>query len=433
MGISYYVSWHGGSISELQSTLETMKSTWPQYDVMVAETGYLWSKQNYDGCANIVTTGDKSYNPVSPENQMAYMVDYTQAVIDAGGVGVVFWEPAWVSTPCSTPWCVGSSHDHLAFFDPVNTNVMENGAINWTMASNYTFPVGNNQAPSANAGTNQNLQAGTISTTLNGSGSDPDNDPITFQWTQVNGPAISFTASNSATTGITGLSNGNTYTFRITVSDGSLSASDDIQVSVGAVTSNSMHVEAMNTGTQSAGQGKKRGIGWITVYDDQENPVVGANVTGTFSGTFNETISATTDATGTATLVTSGSAKGSLILNLCAVGITHDLLTYTSSGNHITCIGAGTSARLALTQTNKANFSLYPNPSEGLLNLTLFKASEKLEIDLTDLSGRNIKNINFNKQNGSKYEINLSDVGPGVYLIQVKLDTVSSIKKIVIK
>jgi arabinogalactan endo-1,4-beta-galactosidase len=48
-----------------------------------------------------------------------------------GGTGVIFWEPAWVSTPCRTPWGIGSSHDHLVFFDPVNTNFMENGGGRW--------------------------------------------------------------------------------------------------------------------------------------------------------------------------------------------------------------------------------------------------------------------------------------------------------------
>lgn len=434
MGISYYVSWHGGSIGELQSTLATMKSTWPQYDVMVAETGYLWSKQNYDGCANIVTTGDNGYNPVSPENQMRYMVDYTQAVIDAGGVGVVFWEPAWVSTPCSTPWCVGSSHDHLAFFDPVNTNVMENGAINWTRASNYTFPSGSNQAPSANAGTDKNLSAGTTTTTLSGSGSDPDNDPITFQWTKVSGPSATIANPNNASTGISGLSSGNTYVFRLTVSDGSLSSSDEVQVTVAAGTTTSMHVENIATGTQNAGGGKKRGIGWITVYNNLESPVVGAVVTGTFSGTFNQTVSGTTDATGTATLVTSGSAKGTLVVNLCATSVTHSSLTYNSSANHITCTGSG--ARVAVetsSEEESAVFSVYPNPTDGFMNLTLAKTSESLKIRLTDLSGKNIKSIKSTQLADRHYQLDLSGIGSGVYLIEVISDFDTSIQKIVIK
>jgi arabinogalactan endo-1,4-beta-galactosidase len=138
IGISYYYAWHGGSIGELENTIRTLVSTFPGYRVMVAETGYLWTTENFDELGNIITEPDPEYLPVIPEKQLEYMVDYTRAVLRAGGIGVVFWEPAWVSTPCTTPWGTGSSHDHVAFFDPVNTNFMENGGGRWTDPGFYT-------------------------------------------------------------------------------------------------------------------------------------------------------------------------------------------------------------------------------------------------------------------------------------------------------
>jgi arabinogalactan endo-1,4-beta-galactosidase len=132
MGISYYYAWHNGSIPELKSTIQTLVNTFPAYDIMVLETGYHWTTENVDAMPNIVTKPDQAYLPVSPENQLEYLVDYTRAVMEAGGRGVIFWEPAWVSTPCRTPWGKGSSHDHLVFFDPVNNNFMENGGGRFT-------------------------------------------------------------------------------------------------------------------------------------------------------------------------------------------------------------------------------------------------------------------------------------------------------------
>jgi len=137
MGISYYYSWHVGSIQELQSTIASLKSNFPNYQPMVVETGYLWSIKNYDSMANIINNPDPQYLPVCPEKQLEYMIDYTRAVMKGGGIGVVFWEPAWVSTSCRTPWGVGSSQDHVAFFDPVNTNFMENGGGRWTEPQFY--------------------------------------------------------------------------------------------------------------------------------------------------------------------------------------------------------------------------------------------------------------------------------------------------------
>jgi len=150
IGFSYYYAWHGRSIAELGNTIRSLRSSFPDYEVMVLETGYLWTTQNFDGYANIVTTPDPDYMPVCPEKQFEYMFDYTREVMLAGGIGVIFWEPAWVSTPCRTPWGQGSSHDHLVFFDPVHTNFMENGGGRWTEFDFYehldykkmTFKVG---------------------------------------------------------------------------------------------------------------------------------------------------------------------------------------------------------------------------------------------------------------------------------------------------
>lgn len=132
IGFSYYYAWHGYSIKALGDAIRNLRTKFPQYQVMAVETGYPWSTANYDAMPNIVTTPDPQYLPVCPEKQLEYMVDYTRTVMKAGGIGVIFWEPAWVSTPCRTPWGIGSSHDHLAFFDPKNTNFMENGGGRWT-------------------------------------------------------------------------------------------------------------------------------------------------------------------------------------------------------------------------------------------------------------------------------------------------------------
>ena len=75
-----------------------------------------------------------------------------------------------------------------------------------------------NGAPVADAGPDQiGVAAGTI--TLNGSGSfDPEGDPITFQWTQIGGPAVSISGQNTAIATFTAAS-GQVYAFRLTVKD----------------------------------------------------------------------------------------------------------------------------------------------------------------------------------------------------------------------
>jgi arabinogalactan endo-1,4-beta-galactosidase len=132
IGLSYYYAYHGGSIQELAAVVRDLKARFPSYEVMILETAYPWTSRNFDALGNIITTPDPAYFPFSPETQLRYMVDLTRAVMQAEGRGVVFWEPAWVSTPCRTPWGQGSSHDHVAFFEPATYNLITQGGIGWT-------------------------------------------------------------------------------------------------------------------------------------------------------------------------------------------------------------------------------------------------------------------------------------------------------------
>jgi K319L-like, PKD domain/Putative Ig domain len=64
------------------------------------------------------------------------------------------------------------------------------------MVTNHGF------SPSADAGSNQTVDEHS-NVTLHGSGSDPNNDPIHFTWTQVGGPSVALTGANTATPSFT--------------------------------------------------------------------------------------------------------------------------------------------------------------------------------------------------------------------------------------
>ena len=93
-----------------------------------------------------------------------------------------------------------------------------------------------NTAPSVNAGADQAITLPTNSVALSGSASDDGlpNPPgqVSYTWSQVAGPApVTFGTSDAASTTVSFSSDG-TYTLRLQVSDGALSASDEVSITV---------------------------------------------------------------------------------------------------------------------------------------------------------------------------------------------------------
>ena len=93
-----------------------------------------------------------------------------------------------------------------------------------------------NRAPTATAGADQTVPELTA-VTLSGAGSDPDaGDTLTYAWTQTAGTAVTINNANSQIADFTApdvpAGMPETLTFRLTVSDGQLSSTDDINVIV---------------------------------------------------------------------------------------------------------------------------------------------------------------------------------------------------------
>jgi arabinogalactan endo-1,4-beta-galactosidase len=117
IGISYYRKWSTRSISQLGETIANLKKRYP-VDVILVETAYPFTNGFADNSPNLL--GKDSLipgYPATPKGQLDYLTDLTQTVVDSGGIGVVYWEPAWVSTDCKTRWGVGSNWENAAWFD----------------------------------------------------------------------------------------------------------------------------------------------------------------------------------------------------------------------------------------------------------------------------------------------------------------------------
>lgn len=108
---------------------------------------------------------------------------------------------------------------------PSNSNLRD-----FALARYDGISVLENQSPVANAGQDQSVDE-LAPVTLDGSGSsDPDDDPLTYQWTQVAGTAVSLNLSDPVHPTFTAPSvpvGGETLTFQLVVNDGTLSSDPD--------------------------------------------------------------------------------------------------------------------------------------------------------------------------------------------------------------
>lgn len=96
---SYYPYWHG-TAENMTAVLKEIADAYDKY-VMVAETAYPYTMEDGDTFGNAiseyVTDIDLRYD-VSVEGQAQCLTDVFQAVANVGskGIGVFYWEPAWI-------------------------------------------------------------------------------------------------------------------------------------------------------------------------------------------------------------------------------------------------------------------------------------------------------------------------------------------------
>ncbi|MCB9263976.1 MAG: glycosyl hydrolase 53 family protein [Lewinellaceae bacterium] len=126
-------------IEDTRNIIESLKDQYPDKEVMIVETGYIWTTGWNDNANNLFNTTHPDYAPASPEHQRDWLIDLTTAVMQVGGIGVVYWEPAWVSSPCYTEWGQGSHYENAAFFD-FDNNLLLPGGVEWMEHDYGTFP-----------------------------------------------------------------------------------------------------------------------------------------------------------------------------------------------------------------------------------------------------------------------------------------------------
>ena len=117
IGLSYYRKWSREPMSGLGRTITRLRRDYAK-QVIVVETAYPYTLDGADPSPNLLGADslDPAY-PATPAGQARYMIDLTRTVVDAGGIGTVYWAPDWISTKCKTRWGTGSGWENAGWFD----------------------------------------------------------------------------------------------------------------------------------------------------------------------------------------------------------------------------------------------------------------------------------------------------------------------------
>lgn len=116
IGLSYYPIWSKYKISNVSEVFKTLINTHKKR-LIVVETSYPFTLNNLDEAGNVLDEKCiiEGYPPTE-EGQLKFLNDLKEQIKIAGGEGLVYWEPAWVSTSCKTLWSTGSHWDNAILF-----------------------------------------------------------------------------------------------------------------------------------------------------------------------------------------------------------------------------------------------------------------------------------------------------------------------------
>lgn len=118
VGFSYYPIWHTTvGLDDVSESVKTFRTKYNK-DIMILETAYPWSSGQDDNYHNLwgAETPIAGY-PYTVEGQTKMMQKIASELREGGGIGMIYWEPAWISSDTKDLWGQGSSWENNTFFD----------------------------------------------------------------------------------------------------------------------------------------------------------------------------------------------------------------------------------------------------------------------------------------------------------------------------
>jgi len=135
IGISYYYLYSTVSINDVSTYIAQIRVKYSK-EVMVMETAYPWTSGDADSYHDIFNASKlvPGYT-ATVDGQYNYLLVLTQKIIEGGGKGIFYWEPAWITSNLKDPWGSGSSWDNHTLFDFQGSVIKGMNYMTW----NYKF------------------------------------------------------------------------------------------------------------------------------------------------------------------------------------------------------------------------------------------------------------------------------------------------------
>ena len=140
IGFSYFPQWSSQSIAETGAIIRKLKYKFRR-DVMVLETGFPWTNNWADDLDNMLDNASAQHDffSISPTGQQQFLQTLTQTVVANGGIGVLYWEPIWISTDACNDLGQGSPYENATLFNFFMNNEATAGIDFFNYA--YDYPV----------------------------------------------------------------------------------------------------------------------------------------------------------------------------------------------------------------------------------------------------------------------------------------------------
>lgn len=145
IGMSYYPFWDG-SFENMSRVLELINEKYGK-KAFIAETSYGYTTEDGDGSGNTFSTKDlvKGY-PASVEGQATMIRDICKCVNEVGGIGVFYWEGAWIpvgpadadNSPIWEQYGSGWASSYASDYDPEDAGLYYGGS-SWDNQALFDF------------------------------------------------------------------------------------------------------------------------------------------------------------------------------------------------------------------------------------------------------------------------------------------------------